>query len=82
MLELLVGGGVVIIFAGALYLRRKMPWPFELEGQRYRRMPDGTFQDAKKMQVTDPAMLPKLEAAYKSAKYGSGELQAWDVDNA
>jgi hypothetical protein len=71
----------VALFGGALYLRRVLPWPFKHEGKKYRRMRDGTFQDAQKNTVQDMALIAKLTPAYEAAKYGASELQAWDADN-
>jgi hypothetical protein len=81
LLEISIAVAVVVLLGGAFYLRRKMPWPFEYEGRKYRRMPNGTFQDANKKTVTDAALVPQLTKAYEAAKYGTGELQAWESDN-
>lgn len=81
MVGVLVALGIIALLGGAFYLRRTMPWPFEFEGKKYRRMSDGTFQDATKMPVVDAALTPKLVVAYEAAKYGDRELQGWDSDN-
>ena len=78
MLEAIVIIGVLALLGGGFYLRRTMPWPFTYEGKKYRRMPDGTFQDAEKQTVKDAALLPKLVAAYEAAKYGTGDLRDYD----
>lgn len=74
MLEIGVIVGCLALFGGAFYLRRTMPWPFSYEGKKYRRMPDGSFQDASKTEVQDPALLPHLQEAYEAAKYGRRDL--------
>lgn len=81
MIAILVAIGCVAIFAAALYLRKTMPWPFEYEGQKYRRMPDGTFQDALKTPITDAALIAKLVPAYEEAKYGAPDGPDWNTDN-
>ena len=81
MLEmgLIVGGAALL--GGALYLRRTMPWPFKYEEKNYRRMPDGTFQDANKQVVVDAALVPRLRKAYETAKYGDKDIHDWpDAD--
>jgi hypothetical protein len=81
MLEvgLIVGGAVLL--GGAFYLRRTMPWPFKYEGRRYRRMPDGTFQDASRQVVVDEALIPHLRKGYETAKYGDRDVSDWpDTD--
>lgn len=81
MIETLVILGTLALLGGGLYLRRTMPWPFEYEGRKYRRMPDGTFQDATKETVLDVALISKLTPAYEAAKYGSRDLHGWGSDN-
>jgi len=81
VLELLIVVGVAALLGGVLYLRRAMPWPFRYEGRKYRRMPDGVFQDAAKTPVTDVALIPKLVVAYEAAKYGSRDLLDTETDN-
>lgn len=81
MIAILVVIACVAMFAGALYLRRTLPWPFEHEGKKYRRMPDGTFQDADKRPVTDAALIALLVPAYEQNKYGTPGSYGWDTDN-
>ena len=78
MLEFAVIAGVALLLAGGFYLRRAMPWPFVYEGKKYRRMPDGSFQDANKAQVTDAALISKLQPEYEAAKYGRRDLSDWE----
>ena len=78
MLEAAIIAACLVLLGGGFYLRRKMPWPFEHEGKKYRRMPDGTFQDANKAEVKDRELLPKLTEAYEAAKYGKGDMS--DID--
>jgi hypothetical protein len=68
------------LLGGALYLRKTLPWPFTFEGQKYRRMPDGTFQDASKVTITDPDLIEKLKPAYEEAKYGKPDLN-YDIND-
>ena len=81
MIETLVILGILALLGGGFYLRRTMPWPFTYEGRKYRRMPDGTFQDATKQPVLDVALISRLMPAYEAAKYGSRDLQGWGSDN-
>ena len=81
MLEVVIIVGVAALLGGGVYLRRTMPWPFHYEGRKYRRMPDGVFQDAAKAPVTDAALIPKLVVAYEAAKYGSRDMSDIEIDN-
>lgn len=81
MLETLIVVGGLALFSGAFYLRMILPWPFTYEDRKFRRMRDGSFQDANKTQVSDPALIPELQKAYEAAKYGKPDLQAWGTDN-
>ncbi len=74
MLEAGILIGVVALLGGAFYLRQTMPWPFKYEGSEYRRMPDGSFQDAGRAKVIDTALIPHLHRAYEAAKYGEKDL--------
>jgi hypothetical protein len=59
-----------------------MPYPFQYEGRKYRRLSDGSFTDAAKVPVTDAALIPMLKAQYEKAKYGDNEkLSNWDISN-
>ena len=78
MLEFAVIAGMALLLAGGFYLRRTMPWPFVHEGTKYRRMPDGSFQDANKARITDAALIAKLQPEYEAAKYGRRDLSGWD----
>ncbi|MDB5473938.1 MAG: hypothetical protein JWP99_1241 [Devosia sp.] len=78
MLEFAVIAGVALLLAGCFYLRRTMPWPFVYEGKKYRRMPDGTFQDADKVRVTDGELISRLQPEFEAAKYGRRDLSAWE----
>ena len=80
MVVTLIVIGCVALLGGALYLRKTLPWPFTYEGQKYRRMPDGTFQDAGKVTVTDPALIEKLKPAFEEAKYGKPDLN-YDIND-
>ncbi|QYO76067.1 hypothetical protein [Devosia salina] len=81
MLEVGLIVGIAALLGGAYYLRRTQPWPFEYEGRKYRRMPDGSFQDANKQIVVDVALVPHLRKAYESAKYGEKDMSDWpDAD--
>jgi hypothetical protein len=81
VLEVLIVAGGIVLLGGGFYLRRTMPWPFRYEGRKYRRMPDGTFQDAAKAPVTDTALIPKLVEAYEVTKYGRRDMLDLDMDN-
>jgi hypothetical protein len=83
-IEKMVAAIIVIaclaLLGGALYLRKTLPWPFTHDGQKYRRMPDATFQDANKVTITDPELIEKLKVAYEEAKYGKADLN-YDVND-
>lgn len=80
MLATVIVIACVALLGGALYLRKTLPWPFTYEGQKYRRMSDGTFQDAGKVTVTDPDLIEKLKSAYEAAKYGAPDLN-YDIND-
>jgi hypothetical protein len=81
MLEVGLVVGIAALLGGAYYLRRTMPWPFTYEGRKYRRMPNGSFQDANKQEVLDAALIPHLRKAYETAKYGEKDMSDWpDAD--
>lgn len=80
MLAIVVAIGCVALIAAGLYLRKTLPWPFSYDGQKYRRMPDGTFQDASKNTITDPALIKRLQPAFEEAKYGTPSLEKLDLD--
>lgn len=80
MLEIAIVVGLVALLGMGFYLRRTMPWPFVHEGKKYRRMPDGTFQDAAKAPVRDAALIPGLTKSYEAAKYGTRDLSDLDTD--
>lgn len=79
MLEFAIIAGMVLLLGGGLYLRRSLPWPFVFEGRKYRRMPDGSFQDASKVKVADPALIAVLQQEYEAAKYGRPDLANMDI---
>ncbi|PSC06157.1 hypothetical protein SLNSH_04975 [Alsobacter soli] len=56
--------GIVLL---AVWSGRR-PFKFRHNGAVYYRLKDGTFQDAAKAPVTDPALITVLEAAYKKEK--------------
>jgi hypothetical protein len=81
MLEFAVIAGVIALFGGCFYLRRTLPWPFSYDGKKFRRMPDGSFQDADKTTVHDAALIPRLQEAYERAKYPRGDMSDWDTSS-
>lgn len=81
MLEFAVIAGVALLLGGGFYLRRTMPWPFVHEGRKYRRMPDGSFQDANKTLITDAVQISKLQPEYEAAKYGRRDLSDWPTSD-
>lgn len=72
-----VGIGVVVLIGGAVMIGRRMPYPFDHDGARYKRMPDGSFLDANKQPVSDLALRANLQASYERAKYGTDETKDW-----
>jgi len=72
---------IALVIAGSVYARWKLPWPFRYSGQKYKRHRDGRFTDAANNTVTDPALLPILQAEYEKAKYKSGDANDWSLNN-
>lgn len=62
---------VIVIYA------LKAPYPFEHEGQKYRRFRGNRFEDSAKQPVTDPVLISKLRASYDRAKYGDESSKDW-----
>lgn len=79
MLEFAIIAAGLVLMGGGFYLRRTMPWPFVYDGQKYRRMRDGSFRDASKNKVTDLALITVLQTEYEAAKYGRRDLGDIDI---